>query len=131
MNIADLVHNTRIERAIGLRELARDVGCAPTMICDLEHGRKRPGPGLAARLADRLGLEGDDRATLFAGVGRIGPRGWAAMMGRSAIIDLLRTICELAIDDRRIDTVRRNLERSERRKHARAMQGSLSENRDR
>jgi len=55
--LAAKIKEVRLERGIGLRELARQVDCSPGFLSMVEHGTKRPSSELMERLRNALGLD--------------------------------------------------------------------------
>jgi transcriptional regulator with XRE-family HTH domain len=56
----------RMERGLGLRELAADLGIGAPYLCDMEKDRRwPPDEPLLGRMAERLALDGEMRARLY------------------------------------------------------------------
>lgn len=55
--VAAKIKEARLEKGLGLRELARQVGCSPGFLSMVEHGTKRPSSELMDRLKNALGLD--------------------------------------------------------------------------
>lgn len=54
--LGDKVRAHRESRGITLRELGRLAGVSPSFVCDLEAGRRHPGPANLKKIAKVLGL---------------------------------------------------------------------------
>jgi transcriptional regulator with XRE-family HTH domain len=55
-SLGDKVRAHRESAGITLRELGRQAGVSPSFICDLEAGRRHPGPANLRKIAKVLGL---------------------------------------------------------------------------
>lgn len=67
--VGEVIRAARTGRGIGLRELARRAGVAPSYLCDIELGRRLPTERVVRALAAALAVDGD---ALLARAGRIG-----------------------------------------------------------
>ena len=69
MSLGDAINRSRMEKRVGLRALARELGIAPSYLSDIENGRRVPSEAILRRLSERLDLDFD---ILMRQAGRLG-----------------------------------------------------------
>ncbi len=87
------IRAARAERGLGLRELARRIGRAPSYLSDIELGRRVPTEDVIGAVASELGL---DPGELMDRAGRIGQAGEELLRRSPAACALVRRIAEIS-----------------------------------
>lgn len=62
MAVGDVIRRAREAQNIGLRDLARRIGLAPSYLSDIEHDRRSPTEPVLAALCSELPLDPDELA---------------------------------------------------------------------
>ena len=96
--LGDALREARIDKDIGLREIARQLEKSPSYISDIENDRRVPSEEVLAALARILGL---DFENLMALAGRLGADTRRLVERSPEAVSLFRKISGLSPDQRR------------------------------
>ncbi len=109
------IRTARVERGLGLRQLARDLEVTPSYLSDIENERRVPSQEVLQAIAQRLSLDFDE---LLALAGRVGSEAEDYLRGlRSpAAVRLFRRIAEHRLDERDLVELLKRAEELGRRK---------------
>lgn len=94
--LGERLRRARLERALGLREFARQLAIAPSYLADIENDRRTPTEHLLAVMAPSLGEDFDE---LMALSGRMGEETTRYVREVPAAARLFRRVAELNLDE--------------------------------
>lgn len=95
-SLGDHIRTARIEKGLGLRELARLIDKAPSYVSDIEYDRRVPSEAVLRALCDELGLDFDRMLAL---AGRLGDEADRYLKRQPAAGILLRRAQETGMKD--------------------------------
>lgn len=99
VSLGEQLRAARVEKGLGLRELARLVDIAPSYVSDIEYGRRVPSEGVLRELCEALGL---DAEKMLAVAGRLGDEADRYLRREPAARVLLRRAQESNLSDNQL-----------------------------
>lgn len=104
MSVGELIRQKRTEAKLGVRELARQAEIAPSYLCDIESGARRPAENVIYDLADVLGINREE-ACAVAGV--LGPSVEAYLMIQPEAVRLFRRIAQANLNTNQLQELQK------------------------
>ena len=107
MSLGDTINSTRIEKGLGLRALARELGIAASYLSDIENDRRLPSETVLRRMARVLDLNFD---LLMHQAGRLGENAEHYLREHLLAGQLFRKIADSKLDQEALQRLLEELE---------------------
>lgn len=113
MSLGGMVNRARVEKRLGLRELARQLEIVPSYLSDIENNRRTPSESVLRSISERLDLDFD---TLMQRAGRLGESAENYLRQERLAGQLFRRVAETNLDREGLKRLLDSLEEQEDQK---------------
>ena len=110
MPLGELINNSRVNKRMGLRDLARKLDIAPSYLSDIENDRRVPSEEVLRRISEVLDLDFD---ILMREAGRLGKDAEQYIRDNELAGRLFRRIADSQLDRRDLENLLTSLDRLE------------------
>lgn len=111
MSLGELVNNSRVNKCLGLRALARRLDIAPSYLSDIENDRRVPSEEVLRRISEVLDLDFD---ILMREAGRLGKDAEQYIRDNELAGRLFRRIADSQLDQGDLENLLTSLDRLEK-----------------
>lgn len=111
--LSDLIRVARVGKRLGLRELAKAAGIAPSYLSDIENDRRIPSEDVLRKLAEVLALDFDE---LMAQAGKFGERADRYLRRHPTAGTLFRRLSERNLSDEALEKLLKEADRLSKKK---------------
>ena len=113
VSLGGMVNRARVEKRLGLRELARQLEIVPSYLSDIENNRRTPSESVLRSISERLDLDFD---TLMQRAGRLGESAENYLRQERLAGQLFRRVAETNLDREGLKRLLDSLEEQEDQK---------------